>query len=198
MTISVTRQDFTAAQLRAEAARSQEGRLARRLLALALVLEGTPRWKAAAVCGMGRQTLCDWVRRYNAEGLAGLRNRKPAAGSSAKLTAAQQAEFARWVEAGPDPKEDKLVRWRRRDLQQRVAARFGVSLHERSVGKLLTRLGFSHVSVRPRHPKADAGAQEAHKKTSAGLLRTQSPRRPAASPSNSGGRTRRGSASKAA
>jgi transposase len=147
---------------------------------------------------MGRQTLCDWVRRYNAEGLAGLRNRKPAGGPAAKLTEAQQAEFTRWVEAGPDPKEDKIVRWRRRDLQHRVAARFGVRLHERSVGKLLKRLGFSHVSVRPRHPKADTDAQEAHKKTSAGSLRTQSPRRPAASPSNSGGRTRPVSASKAA
>jgi hypothetical protein len=51
-----------------------------------------------------------------------------------------------------------------------------VSLHERSIGKLLTRLNFSHISVRPRHRKADKDAQQAHKKTSASLLRMRSQR----------------------
>ena len=54
MTIGITRRDHTAEQLRAEAARCREGRVARRLLALALVLEGLPRWKAAEMCGMDR------------------------------------------------------------------------------------------------------------------------------------------------
>jgi transposase len=40
---------------------------------------------------------------------------------------------------------------------------FNVPLHERSIGKLVHRLGFRHISVRPRHPQADASAQEAHK-----------------------------------
>ena len=75
MTISITRQDGSADQLRAEAARSRDGRVARRLLGLALVLEGVSRGRAAEMCGMDRQTLCDWVHRYNAEGVAGLYNR---------------------------------------------------------------------------------------------------------------------------
>ena len=45
------------------------------MLALALVLEGSDRTTAANTCGMDRQTLRDWVHRYNQEGLAGLRNR---------------------------------------------------------------------------------------------------------------------------
>lgn len=69
-----------------------------------------------------------------------------------------------WVRAGPDPTEDGVVRWRRVDLQSKIAVTFKVHMHERSVGKLLARLGFSHISVRPRHPQADASAQEAHKK----------------------------------
>ena len=48
--------------------------MARRILALALVLEGKSRGEAAISCGMDRQILCDWVHRYNAEGLVGLRN----------------------------------------------------------------------------------------------------------------------------
>jgi hypothetical protein len=54
----------------------------------------------------------DWVHRYNAAGLTGLRNLKsPGAGS--KLTARQQAELAKLVEAGPDPAVHGVVRWRR-------------------------------------------------------------------------------------
>jgi transposase len=197
MTVEITRQASTAAQLRAEAARCQDARVSRRTLAIALVLEGVPRWKAAETCGMDRQTLRDWVHRYNAEGLAGLHDRRHGGGRAGKLSAAQQAEFAGWVEAGPDLKADKIVRWRRRDLQQKLAACFGVSLHERSVGKLLKRLDFSHISVRPRHPKADRDTQEAHKKTSTSSLRRRSLKPPATRRSNSGGRMKRGSVSKA-
>jgi hypothetical protein len=91
-------------------------------------------------------------------------------------TAAQQGEFASWVEAGPDLKKDGIVRWRRQDLQQRVAACFGVHLHERTIGKMLTWLGFSHVSVRPQHPKADAQAQQVHKKRMARPVGKRFPR----------------------
>ena len=57
-----------------------------------------------------------------------------------------------------------MVRWRCRDLQGEIARHFGVEMHERTVGKLLARLNFSRVSVRPRHPEQDIAAQEAHKK----------------------------------
>ncbi len=76
------------------------------------------------------------------------------------------AEVAAWVEAGPDPERDKVVRWRRQDLQRRIDAAFGVEVHERTVGKYLAALGYRRLSVRPRHPKADPAAQEAFKKTS--------------------------------
>jgi transposase len=190
MTVAITRHDYSAEQLRAEAGRCKDGPPARRMLAIAHVLDGARRGEAAALCGMDRQTLRDWVHRYNAEGVPGLPNRPPAGGPVCRLTPAQQVEFAGWVEAGPDPNADGLVRWRRQDLQQRVAARFGVHLHQRTLGKVLTRLGFSHVSVRPQHPKADAQAQQAHKKTSRNSLRTRSPKRHVTSPSNSGGRTK--------
>ena len=70
------------------------------------------------------------------------------------------------VEAGPDPARDGVVRWRRQDLQRRIAEAFGVEVHERTVGKYLAALGFRRLSVRPQHPKADPDAQEAFKKTS--------------------------------
>ncbi len=63
--------------------------------------------------------------------------------------------MARWVEAGPDLAEDGVVRWRRVDLRARIEREFAVTLHERTVGKLLSALHFSRISVRPQHPQSD-------------------------------------------
>src|SRR6187549_338277 len=66
MTIAITRHEPGAGDLRREAARCRDARAARRMLALALVLEGSSREDAARAAGMDRQTLRDWVHRYNA------------------------------------------------------------------------------------------------------------------------------------
>ena len=165
MAIEITRDELTAAELLAGATKTKDARASRRMLAVALVLEGMDRKTAAETCGMDRQTLRDWVHRYNAEGLAGLMNRK-APGAKPRLTAAQKAELAAWVEQGPDPEQDGVVRWRRIDLKHRIEAQFGVEMHERTVSKQLAELGFVRLSLRPRHPKADEAAQAAFKKTS--------------------------------
>ncbi len=137
------------------------------MLAIALVLEGRSRAEAARSCGMDRQTLRDWVHRYNAEGPAGLLDRRGPMGPKPRLTAEQEAQVAAWVEAGPDPAlHGGLVRWRRVDLRDLIAREFGAEFHERSIGKLLRRLDFRRLSVRPRHPESDPAAQEAFKKTS--------------------------------
>ena len=73
--IEITRRDLTAVDLRAAAGKCRDAKASRRMLALALVLEGVDRTRAAATCGMDRQTLRDWVHRTNAEGLAGLSDR---------------------------------------------------------------------------------------------------------------------------
>ena len=92
--VTITRTDRTAAELRARAlaVRTDDADTARRLLALAMVLEGTSRLDAARQTGMDRQTLRDWVHRYNATGTDGLVSRKPP-GAPAKLTEAQMAEL---------------------------------------------------------------------------------------------------------
>jgi transposase len=194
--VAITRLDLTAGELRKTARKEKNSTVARRILALALVLEGSERKTAAESCGMDRQTLRDWVHRYNAEGLAGLRSRRPM-GPRSRLTTEQQAELAALVEAGPDPEQHGVVRWRRVDLRDELERRFGVKLHERSVGKVLAKLGYRRLSVRPRHPQADEAAQEAFKKTLLRPSRQRSPLTPKASRSKSGSRTRRGSASRA-
>ena len=88
-----------------------------------------------------------------------------ASGPTPRLSPDQKAELAAIVEAGPDRKIDGVVRWRRIDLQRVIRERFGVAYHERYVGTLLHRLGFSHMSARPRHPGQNAEIIETFKKT---------------------------------
>ena len=166
MTVAITRTEHTAAALRHYAVGSADTSVARRLLALALVLDGCKREDAARAAGvkprglpdMDRQTLRDWVHRYNADGLAGLGDRH-GGGAKPRLSPKQEAEVADWIRRGPDLAVDGIVRWRCVDIQARIARLFGVTLHERSVNKLLHRLRFACVSTRPRYPKADAVAQ---------------------------------------
>lgn len=163
--IAITNLDHTAEELRHEAAKTKDGQVVRRLLALALLLDGKSRAEAAAHSGMQRQTLRDWVHRYNAEGIAGLKSRRPP-GPTPLLTAQQMAELKALVVSGPDPEQDRVVRWRCVDLRTQIARRYSVTVHERTVGKLLRKLGLTRLQPRPFHPKKDAAAQEAYKKTS--------------------------------
>jgi transposase len=162
-TTAITRRELSAGELRREAKRCRDAAASRRMLGLALVLEGYSREEAARHAGMDRQSLRDWVHRYNEEGLAGLRDR-PRSGRKPRLAPEQTAELAAVVDQGPDPERDGVVRWRRVGLKALIEARFDVELHERSVGKLRRRLGFARLSVRPKHPSSDPDAQEAFKK----------------------------------
>ncbi len=163
--VAITRSDHSAGALRAAARRTKDSKQARRLLALAMVLDGVPRTAAARACGMDRQTLPDWVHRYNAEGIEGLCDRARS-GRPLQLSAAQLAELDGLVEAGPDPAVHRVVRWRCFDLREVIKQRFEVEITERHVGRLLRRLKHTRLTVRPRHPQADEDAQEAFKKTS--------------------------------
>jgi transposase len=80
-------------------------------------------------------------------------------GPRPRLTAEQQAKVAEWVEQGPDFARDGMVRWRCVDLQLRIAQEFAVELHERTVGKLLRKLSFRRLSVRPQHPLSNPEEQ---------------------------------------
>ena len=164
--VNMTRMDHTAAELRGLAAKSNDAAQVRRLLALALILEGQPRRVAAEQAGMDRQTLRDWVHRYNAEGGPGLKSIRTG-GHPASLNEEQMAELKALAVKGPDPAKDKVVRWRCVDLRDEVARRFTVTVSERTIGRWLRRLDMTRLQPRPFHPKKDAAAQKDFKKNSA-------------------------------
>ena len=164
--IAITNQNHTAGDLRRLMSQHKDGAVVRRLMALALILEGKSRTEAAQQSGMERQTLRDWVHRYNAEGVAGLSSRV-GPGPTPRLTEAQMAQFRELVISGPDPETDKVIRWRCIDLRDKIEQRFSVRVHKRTVAKWLHLLELTRLQPRPFHPKQDAAAQEAFKKTSA-------------------------------
>jgi transposase len=164
------RRDFDAPTLRRLARRCRDNRQIRRLLALAAVYDGLNRTEAARIGGMDRQTLRDWVLRFNADGSDGLTNRG-GAGRPRLLNEKQMQELAQIVETGPDRETDGVVRWRRIDLVHVITERFGVKCSQSVVSDYLAELGFSHISGRPQHPAQDTQVIEAFKKTS--LTRSQ-------------------------
>lgn len=163
--LAVTRIEHSSDALRAIASKSRDAGQVRRLLALASVLDGRSRTEAAGHGGMDRQTLCDWVHRYNASGIDGLKSGH-GPGKPPSLTGEQMAELKATVLQGPDPEKHGVVRWRCVDLRAEVARRFTVEVNERTIGKWLRKLELTRLQPRPSHPKKDEAAQAAFKKTS--------------------------------
>ena len=159
------RDDYSGDELRRLARESRDGKQVRRLLALAVILEGATRSEAARIGGVGLQIVRDWVVRFNAEGPDGLIDRK-APGKTPTLTSEQRAALARAVEAGPAPWRDGVVRWRLIDLVQWLWEAFRVSVSAATVGRELRALGFRKLSARPRHYAQNPEAAEAFKKVS--------------------------------
>ena len=163
-TAIAVRTDYSSKELRRLARWVKNAGQARRLLAIAAVLEGSLREEAAKIGGMDRQTLRDWVIRFNQQGADGLIN-KCSPGAPGKLSKKHKAFLARLVEEGPIPAIHGVVRWRACDLIMRLHEEFGLSVSDDTVYRALKGLGFSHVSARPKAYKQDAEAVEALKKT---------------------------------
>ena len=160
------RKDRTPAVLRKLAKAEPDARVARRLLAIANALSGMSRAEAASSAGMDRQTLRDWIIRYNEHGVAGLADSWKG-GRPPMLTIEEQAELLAIVMAGPDPEKDGFCAFTREDLVAVAEKRFGKSMHPTSMGRLLRRLGLSRQKARPSHPMQDPAAAAAFKKSPA-------------------------------
>jgi transposase len=113
---------------------------------------------------MDRQTLRDWIIRFNEQGPDGLIN-IPSPGAPPKLDDTHRAFLARIVEEGPIPAVHGVVRWRACDLIMRLYEEFALSVSDDTVYRALKALGYSHVSARPKAYKQDPEAIAAFKKT---------------------------------
>ena len=174
------RRDFDAADLRRLARNSKDANQARRLLALATIYAGGTRSDAADVGGVGLQIVRDWVVRFNAEGPAGLLDRK-APGQPALLDDGHRRALAGLIDAGPIPAVHGVVRWRLVDLVQWLWEEFRVTVSQTTLGRVLRKMGYRKLSARPRHHAQNPEAAAAFKKTSPPAWRRSRPARRRAS-----------------
>lgn len=159
------RSDFDAEVLRALAKVSRDPAQTRRLLALSAIYAGGSRMEAAAIGGVGLQTLRDWVLSFNEKGPDGLIDGK-APGATPRLNADHREALRALVEQGPLPAAHGVVRWRLIDLTQILFEDHGVSVSEQTLSRVLRTMGYRKLSARPRHHAQEPAAADAFKKPS--------------------------------
>lgn len=130
----------------------------KRLRIVVLAIGG---WTAPAIAtavGLSRRVCQRWVRQFNESGLDGLQDRR---GQQPRptLTPDQEEQVCQRLEAGPTP-EDQVCSLRGVDVQRILADELGILRSLAGVYLLLHRLGYSYLSPRPRHRRANPAAQE--------------------------------------
>lgn len=160
------RTDISARELRCRAKHEKNPRVARRLLAIANALDGMSRALSARLAGMDRQALRDWVIRYNADGLEGLKDRwgegRPMAVSDGDLAAVKATILRAALPSGDaDRPAYRLV-----DVARLIADRTGVRYSISGTHRIMRSLNLSHQKTRPAHPQANPRAQRRFKKNS--------------------------------
>ena len=153
----------TAADLRRLAKQQSGQRAALRLLAIADAMDGMSRAQAARAAGIERQSLCDAIKRFNAEGIAGLVDR-PKGHRPERLSEAEQAVLINVILRGPDPDRGEPCAWTLPDLCRFIEARFDESMCPQSMSRVRRRLGLSRQKARPVHPQKNPKAAEAFEK----------------------------------
>ena len=134
------------------------------MLALATIRDGASRTEAARVGAVTVQIVRDWVVKFNAQGPAGLIDRKPP-GQPSRLSDANRAALAAVVESGPTPAVHGVVRWRVIALCQWLRDEHQVVVAKQTLSRELRRMGYRKLSARPRHHAQKEGAIDAFKKT---------------------------------
>lgn len=168
--LALTRVEHTPQELRRLASEMKDAAQARRVQTISFIIDGWTRGEAAEFACVDRQTVRDWVERYNADGVDGLATLS-SPGRPRLLTPHQAEELREVVVAGPDLKKHGVVRWRCEDLVKQVSARFGVrDVHPSTMGKWLRRLRLTKMTARPFHPQKDEEAQVAFKRDFAAIV----------------------------
>jgi len=153
---------LTPDQLAKIAKKEPNARVRQRLLAVRLVVMANTVPQAAKAVGLKQRQTRNWVHRFNAEGLNGLRDR-PRPGQPVKLPRQKEQAFRERIEKGTGPK-DPTGNLRVKDIQMILREEFGTDYCLGGTYFLLHRLGFSSLVPRPRHPQADPQAQAEFKK----------------------------------
>lgn len=137
-----------------------------RYLAVAHYRNNYNRTQIAAMLHVSRRMVNEWVKRYLNEGLAGLEAKKPT-GKPSYLNDKQQKQLCQYIEKYSQKDQGgRLTGYR---IKQYIEDEFNISYHPNAIYKLLSKLGFSWITSRSRHPKQSEQVQQDFKKTANGI-----------------------------
>ena len=157
------RQDKDAQGLRLLARLEKAGKVVLRLLGIAHILDGRGREQSAVLVGLAPRDLTRAVKRYNAEGVAGLKDRT-IPGRPSRLTLQQDGELKQLVLAGPEDRENGCPEFKVRHIVDLIETKWGVRMSAEAVRTKLHALDLEKLACRPLHDKADPAAQAAFKR----------------------------------
>ena len=141
-------------QLRKEACRDQEPRVAQRFHAIALSVEGHTVSQIARFLKVHRSSVPLWIQHWNTERELGLLEGHRA-GRPTSLSARQQEELQDILDSGPVAYGLETGIWTSPVISTVITQEFGVDYHPGHVRKLLKRLGYSVQRPTTRLVQAD-------------------------------------------
>ena len=133
-----------------------------RLLAMHHIQQGKTYTAVSEIVASHRLTVQSWLRRFREEGFEGLFESKRS-GAKKKFTEEDEAWLSEKIQSLSESKTGGYITGK--ELHQLLAEQQGTTCCQRTVYNYLHRLGFSCITSRSIHPKADEDAQETYKKT---------------------------------
>lgn len=142
-------------------AQETNGRMRIRLLALSHIKDGANNTQTAKYLKVSRRSVNDWVKRFNAEGIDGLKE-KSRSGRPCLLSLKQLQKLKIFIqENSVKPNGGRL---NASMVLNYIENEFAVEYKLKNIYRLLHQLNFSWITSRSKHPKQSKGVQEDFKK----------------------------------
>lgn len=129
-----------------------------RIHAIRMAMQGMPPSEIATLLGYQQAWFFRWRKRYNEQGLDGLRDR-PRPGQPKKLGDADRLKLRKMIDKGPSMKRDGVSTWTGPAMAALIERHFGVRYSLNGVYKVCHDMGLSWITPRARHPKSDPEKQ---------------------------------------
>lgn len=150
-------------ELRARLKKTKDWRIQQKLLVvLNATVDPRPAKEIGLHTGVAKQTVHNWISKYNRSGLKGIMG--PGRGGRRKALMSKQEE-ALFLEPFFDRAAEGEIA-SVGEIAKAIEARVGHSIHETSASRFLARNKWRRVMPRPHHPESNLEAQEEFKKKS--------------------------------
>jgi transposase len=163
MRATEVRCDIPVKELKVAVRGEKNSKVCRRLLGIIHLLEGGSRQEAQSIACLSVNVMRKWIKRFNQDGIEGLRSIKQTGRPPRMSWEVKQALRAKVLEG---PGEEGLARYRLIDMKQYLKEELGVDTSVTRIWNTCQELGLTWKTGRQRHPRTDEATQQSFKKTS--------------------------------